>query len=236
MRYQVDAVLVRVCFCVAAATWGLGVPLYLACWGFMPRFGVPSSPFQALVSAHHDSRLGRERKAGLALLAATAITGAASQAMATSLASTGILIALCAALGLAVFLHQHTPVPPRGLLAADADEQASPDATAADPAARPQVSLDAYQPATEWPDPRGSAGAAKVDWDPLAAAPFDWEKPHDQPAAKKREKTQGAHPRRLVWAALAVLAGIPAVGIAVAAAMTIFVDFSDGGFYFNLGF
>ncbi len=180
VRYQIDPVIVRVLFVVAALTMGGGIAAYLLLWLLMPRYGLRLSPLQAV--AQGKDRLSaperRERGNGWWLLfffliysGILTLGGAGAFASSTvfTLALTGAAWWL---------LHRRQPQPPAGLLAEP------PARTMPEP-----VNLSSLHPAEGAPYPPGRP--TPPAWDPLGTAPFAWDLPDPgTPVATPRRKAK----------------------------------------------
>jgi phage shock protein PspC (stress-responsive transcriptional regulator) len=157
-RYDIDPVLVRIGF-VVAAFYGIGVLLYLAAW-----LSLPPDP--------HDPPRGplSRRRGGSAHPALIVVTVVAAIFTLSAMArgGAGTLVALAVTGGLLYLLHQNRGE--RGL----ASESARQAARRAGPAPEPRGrdAEDTVQAAEQRRPPA---------WDPLGAAPFAWDLP--EPAA-----------------------------------------------------
>lgn len=193
VRYQVDPTLVRVTFAAASIAFGGGVAAYLLAWAVMPRYGKPTMPLGDLV---HGPR-GPHSERGLAIalvIAFVLFASGGNEIISSTLLSVALLVLAW------YLLHQRTPVPPAGLLAApDAGVTGTdagvsgpgvPDAAPA-PSTAPAADLSAFVPVAGYPFPPGRQ--TPPDWDPLGAAPDLWHlgdvnAPAPAPAPKKKSR------------------------------------------------
>ncbi len=196
-RYEIDPLLVRVAFGVATVLGGAGIPVYLACWLFLPAAGDAVSGGEALLgrggasfSSTTGPRTSGPRTSGprTSMARRTAIVLTVLLALSTVgqigpgkgvLFSGGVagLVLLGAGLYL---LHQRRP-----------------HRLQAEPV--PAVSLNkSPQP------PR---------WDPLGAAPFAWDLPEPAPAAAPR-RPRSRH--TVVTLGLALIAVATAIALRLA--------------------
>lgn len=200
-RYEIDPVLVRVAFGVATVLGGAGIPVYLACWLFLPAAGDAVSGGEALLgrggasfSSGSGSRTAEPRSSG-----PQSSGPRSSMARRTAIVLT-VLLALSAVgqigpgkgvlfsggvAGLVLLgagwylLHQRRPQAERALT----------------------VSLDkAPQP------PR---------WDPLGAAPFAWDLP---------EPAQPPPPRHPRSRHTVITLGVTLIAVAAAIALRLVAD------------
>ncbi|HYH30723.1 MAG TPA: PspC domain-containing protein [Pseudonocardia sp.] len=154
-RYDIDPVLVRVGFVVAAFA-GIGAALYVAGWILLPN--EPADP-----AAPPPSRPRGYLVIGLAIAAALTVG--------TLFGGRGpdVLLPLLTVAGLLYLLHRS-----RG-------GRGTPAATAG-PAEAPTVSTAAPEPGGASPAAGSVAPATPPAWDPLGAAPFAWDLPEPSPA------------------------------------------------------
>lgn len=196
VRYQIDPTIVRVLFVVSLFTLGGGLPAYLLAWLAMPRYGMSTSPLQAVARRKEDLTPPdrKERSTGWWLIIFFILTSGIFTSGGT-LASTGIL-AVVALLMAWWALHVRTPQPPAGVLA-DAPVRTMPHA----------VDLSGYRPAegADMPPGRTSPPA----WDPLGTAPFAWDLPEPGPAPQPQPR----RPRIWPWVALGLLGTLGALTV-----------------------
>jgi phage shock protein PspC (stress-responsive transcriptional regulator) len=178
-RYDIDPVLVRIAF-VVAAFYGVGILLYLGAWVALPPdpSDPPRGPFVRRGGAVHP----------LVLIAAivAALAGAGSLLS----GDPGVLVGLAVLGGLLYLLHQSRSE--RGLTAgATTSGQVGDAAEAADPVGLvPGAAASSVVPAgatSATANPAGTTSASGVSaaaqqpkppaWDPLGAAPFAWDLP-----------------------------------------------------------
>lgn len=154
VRYQVDAVLLRVIFAVAMLAGGGGLAAYLLAWGLMPRYGMNTSPIEAAFKSK-DTRSPEEQD--------DVLTGWVTLLLAALLIFTTMGAAIFAGpllLALGVLgLHYRTPNPPQGLIP---EEKMTSD----------PVNLSSFHPVGNTTPPT---------WDPLGTAPFAWDLPEPPP-------------------------------------------------------
>jgi phage shock protein PspC (stress-responsive transcriptional regulator) len=180
-RYDIDPVLVRVGFVVAAFS-GIGAALYVAGWILLPD--EPADP-----ASPRPSRPRAILVVGLAIAAAIA--------MGSVFGGNGpdVLLPLLVVAGLLYLLHRSRSG--RGPLApgaADAPTAATPAATAGPSLVKEGVATGAAAPPVTPPA-----------WDPLGAAPFAWDLPEPSPAPP--EPPQRRLPVTPVTLGLALIAG-----------------------------
>jgi phage shock protein PspC (stress-responsive transcriptional regulator) len=205
-RYDIDPVLVRIAF-VVAAFYGVGILLYLGAWVALPPdpSDPPRGPFVRRGGAVHP----------LVLIAAivAALAGAGSLLS----GDPGVLVGLAVLGGLLYVLHQSRSE--RGLTAgATTSGQVGEAAVAADPAGLVPRAVaggptsTAANPAAMSSSgsragvPPGAEQPKPPAWDPLGAAPFAWDLP--EPGAAPAQVP--ARRRSVLTAAtigLALLAG-----------------------------
>ncbi|AGF71614.1 hypothetical protein A605_03000 [Corynebacterium halotolerans YIM 70093 = DSM 44683] len=223
VRYQIDPTVVRVIFVVSAFTLGGGVAAYLLAWMMMPRYGMTTSPAEAVGRRKEplDPTERRERGTGWWLLFFFLVFFVTSTGFA--------LPAIALLLGGWWLLHAKEPAPPAGLIAVPtttptgypgqtdqvvsggipfaqappprpAEQQAAPH-TAAMPTMEQPVDLSGFAPAEGYPTPPGRT--TPPTWDPLGTASFAWDLPDPGPAPQPKRKKARIWP----W----VLLGIGAV-------------------------
>ena len=164
-RYDIDPVLVRIAF-VVAAFYGVGILLYLAAWVTLPAD--PRDPPTGLLA---------RRGGGVhpVVLIAAIVAGLAGAGSLLS-GDPGVLVGLAVLGGLLYLLHQNRSE--RGLEVEATG--AGGTAVGADPSGAPVgASVAASATAVH---PAGSASPTPPAWDPLGAAPFAWDLPEPGPA------------------------------------------------------
>lgn len=113
VRYRIDPTFIRVIFVALALAFGGGIFLYLLCWINMPRFGLPRSPWNAVVTPKSQLTAAekKERDTGWLLLLGLFFF--------FPLASTGDLRAVLVTIVLFAvgwyFAHRRQPEPPAEL-------------------------------------------------------------------------------------------------------------------------
>lgn len=177
VRYQIDPVIVRVLFVVAALTMGGGIAAYLLLWLLMPRYGLGVAPLQAVVRGRGRLRgpERRERRTGWWLLFFFLIYSGVLSAGGTGIVTSGTVFTLVLMGAAWWLLHQRRPQPPAGLLA-EPPARTMPE----------QVDLSAFHPATGAPYPPGRP--TPPAWDPLGTAPFAWDLPEPGPAPQPKQR------------------------------------------------
>ena len=203
-RYDVDPVLIRIGF-VVAAFYGVGILLYIAGW-----IALPDESDKAPTASGAGRRRARHRGPHPGLIIGLVIVGVITAGTIIG-GEPQVLFSLAVVGGLLFLLHRHRadqgipgrPVAAAAAASATTSTDAGPD-VAADPLAG-SMGADG-DPARRTEPPA---------WDPLGAAPFAWDLP--EPSAP----TQAAAPRRrsrltLVTLGLALLAGGIAGGILLA--------------------
>lgn len=194
VRYQIDPTIVRVLFVVSLFTLGGGLPAYLLAWLVMPRYGMSTSPVQAV--ARRKEQLTppelKERSTGWWLIIFFILTSGIFTSGGT-LASTGIL-AIVVLLVAWWALHLRSPQPPAGLLA-DTPARTMPHS----------VDLSGYRPAEGTETPPGHTSPPA--WDPLGTAPFAWDLPEPGPAPQPQPRRARIWP----WIALGLVCTIGAL-------------------------
>lgn len=200
VRYQIDPTIVRVIFVVSAFTLGGGIVAYLLAWLTMPRYGMTTSPAEALGRRKEllDPTERKERTTGWWLLIFFLIF---------FFTSTGLALpALALLLGAWWLLHAKEPAPPAGLIASPTTgftrpttppmtggipfAQATDGSSAPQPPAQPTmerpVDLSGFTPAEGYDAPPGRT--TPPSWDPLGTAPFAWDLPDPGPASEPRRR------------------------------------------------
>jgi phage shock protein PspC (stress-responsive transcriptional regulator) len=171
-RYDIDPVLVRIAFAVAAF-YGVGVLLYLAAWVTLPTD--PRDPPTGLLT---------RRGGGVhpVVLIAAIVAGLAGAGSLLS-GDPGVLVGLAVLGGLLYLLHQNRS--DRGLDVAGAAVAGAgapidlPGGVGAPVGASVGASVAASSTAVH---PGGTPPSAPPAWDPLGAAPFAWDLPEPGPA------------------------------------------------------
>lgn len=203
-RYDIDPVLVRIAF-VVAAFYGVGIALYLAAWVLLPAdaHDPPTGPLVRRGGSVHP-----------VVLIAAVIAGLAGTGSLLS-GDPGVLVGLAVLGGLLYLLHQSRSErglaigagPPSQGGAPGADSMSGPAAgmasgMASATAVAGSTSLGTAPPAAPG-EPKPPA------WDPLGAAPFAWDLPEPGPGSG----APGPEPRprrsalTLATIGLALLAG-----------------------------
>ncbi|HEX4247866.1 MAG TPA: PspC domain-containing protein [Pseudonocardia sp.] len=157
-RYDIDPVLVRIAF-VVAAFYGVGILLYLAAWVTLPTD--PRDPPTGLLA---------RRSGGVhpVVLIAAIVAGLAGAGSLLS-GDPGVLVGLAVLGGMLYLLHQNRGE--RGLEVAAAGPGAAGEPVGASVAASgTAVHQD------------GGVSSTPPAWDPLGAAPFAWDLPEPGPA------------------------------------------------------
>lgn len=161
VRYQVDPTLVRIAFVVTSLAIGGGLAAYLLAWMCMPRYGLSTSPVQAVIrnKGELDEREIVERSTGWWLIIGFVfLSGIFTLGDWDNFGSTAFL-----AIGLLLLawygLHRRLPEPPLR-----------------------HIDLSAYTSMNPLPAPPA--------WDPLGTAPFAWHlpEPPSEPAPKKKAR------------------------------------------------
>lgn len=184
-RYDIDPVLVRVGF-VVAAFYGIGAALYIAGWVLLPEAD-ENDPTDGADSA---AAPGKRPHPGLLIaliIAAVVGTGAVFGR------DGGIILPAIAALGLLFLLHRSrgSRGPAAGAAPGSADPATGADAEATAAPAAP-VSMTkpgtagtgdtaAADPTVELDPVTGEPRPTPPSWDPLGAAPFAWDLPEPAP-------------------------------------------------------
>ncbi|MCQ4620984.1 PspC domain-containing protein [Corynebacterium sp. CCUG 71335] len=205
VRYHIDPTLVRVAFAALSLVFGVGLFVYTLCGFLMPRFGLSTSPAQAISTPKHqlDAVEVKERDTGWGLLILLFIFFPTISAWtwADATASTLGGLALSALAWWA--LHQRQPEPPAGLIVPSRVRHPQPE-----PGAQPQPEP---QPEQQQPvDPIVTARFTAPEgyphpahgrttppsWDPLGTAPQLWHLPDPgyEPPQQARMK-----PNRPLW-------------------------------------
>ncbi len=196
VRYQIDPTIVRVLFLVSLFTLGGGLAAYLLAWMVMPRYGMSTSPVEAVISRKEalSPPEVKERSTGWWLIVFFLLTSVGGGT--ESLIASTSLLAIALLLASWWLLHQRTPQPPAGLLA-DA-----PDQTMSSP-----VDLTGYTPAEGTDIPPGHV--TPPSWDPLGVAPFAWDLPEPGPAPT----TPPRKPRVWPWVALGLVGTLSVLAV-----------------------
>ncbi|GAA0910503.1 PspC domain-containing protein [Pseudonocardia zijingensis] len=193
-RYDIDPVLVRVGFVVAAFS-GIGAALYIAGWILLPD--APADP-----AGPQTERPRSWLVIAFAIVAAVTIGGMFGD-------GPDMILPLLVVAGLLYLLHRSRG--DRGTAVAEAPTVATATSSSAAPT---EVSLVK--------EPTGAAASTEPPatppaWDPLGAAPFAWDLPEPSPPVTE------APPRKLpvtpVTLGLALLAGSATAGIMILGGM-----------------
>jgi phage shock protein PspC (stress-responsive transcriptional regulator) len=207
-RYDIDPVLVRVGFVVAAFA-GIGAALYIAGWILLPEEpAVPGAPVRA--RSHSLIVVG--------LVIAAVIT------LGTTFSGNGpdFLLPLIAVAGLLYLLHRSRGSHSNGVQTGAGTAPAAGQAPAAGPPADPATGTGTGTAATASADPLTvpTPTATPPAWDPLGAAPFAWDLP--EPSAPPTPPPPRRLPVTPVTLGLALLAGgITAVIMLLAGTLTL---------------
>ncbi|GAA5152005.1 hypothetical protein GCM10023321_20010 [Pseudonocardia eucalypti] len=196
-RYDIDPVLIRIAF-VVAAFYGIGIVLYLGAWIVLRPD--PADP-------PTGSLFGRESAHPVLLVAAivAALVGASS----LFTGDPGVLVGLAVVGGLLYLLHQARSE--RGLTAEAAASLDDP----ARPAASAMAGLAAAPPGALSAGTRSAGESAQPPaWDPLGVAPFAWDLPDPSPQPSEPPARRRRPLVTLVTLALAVLGGVITASIA----------------------
>ncbi|MCQ4617712.1 PspC domain-containing protein [Corynebacterium sp. CCUG 59401] len=231
VRYQIDATLVRVAFVALSLVFGVGVFLYVLCGFLMPRFGLSTSPAQAISTPKPqlDAVEVDERGTGWGLLILLFIffpslsVGIGDNAALSALG--GLVLAGAAWWA----LHQHTPVPPVGVVASPRASHPTNPASPANPPSPPspphgeepvfprqsETANETVPVTAKFTAPEGyphpAAGrTTPPSWDPLGAAPELWHLP--DPGQYAQPEPEPKPSRRLwLWIPVAVVLAVIAV-------------------------
>lgn len=173
VRYQIDPTLVRIAFVVTALAVGGGIAAYLLAWMCMPRYGMTTSPAQAVFRRKDQltEQERGERPAGWWLLIGFILLSGLFTVWDSDYLGSTAIIAIALLLLAWYGLHQRLPEPPAGLLPGEDSGQS--------------VNLSAYTSMNPQPAPPA--------WDPLGTAPFAWHLPEPSAPEPARKKTN-------VWA------------------------------------
>jgi len=189
-RYDIDPVLVRVGF-VVAAFYGIGAALYIAGWVLLPDEPGPSIPGR------------RDRKAWLLIpiaIAAVAGLGGASHSHG------GVLLPIVAVATLLFLLHRSRSA--RGVAGPRGGAGTNPAGTEPIPPAEGLAEGGA-----------SASGVTPPAWDPLGAAPFAWDLPEPRPVpAPAPQRRSRVTPVTLALALLA--GGVTALVLLAAGGLT----------------
>ncbi len=205
-RYDIDPVLVRIGF-VVAAFYGIGILLYIAGW-----IALPDESATAPSRAGDGGREVRRRGPHPALIIALAIAGIITVGTLVTGEPEG-LFALAVVGGLLFLLHRHradqgqpggtSPVGPAGPAAADDDAASGP------------AGASGEEPTEERPAGEPGQRTEPRAWDPLGAAPFAWDLPEPSPPPPPAPPSPRSRVT-LVTLGLALLAGGITGGILLA--------------------
>jgi phage shock protein PspC (stress-responsive transcriptional regulator) len=203
-RYDIDPVLVRIAF-VVAAFYGVGIALYLAAWVLLPAdtHDPPTGPLVRRGGSVHP-----------VVLIAAVIAGLAGTGSLLS-GDPGVLVGLAVLGGLLYLLHQSRSERGLAIGAGPPDQGGAPGA---DSTSGPAVGMaSGMAPATAVAGSTGVGAAPPAApgepkppaWDPLGAAPFAWDLP--EPGPGSAAPGPKPRPRRsaltLATIGLALLAG-----------------------------
>ncbi|GAB3087411.1 PspC domain-containing protein [Corynebacterium aquatimens] len=206
VRYQIDVTLVRLAFVALSLVFGSGLFIYVLCWLCMPRFGMSTSPAQAigLPKQQLDDMERKERDLAWLLIILLIVffpsisIGTAGFGVFSSLG--GVALA-----GLAWWaLHQRLPEPPAGLIAQPRPRNGERTDTSSP--ADPLVTAG-FSPAPGYPHP-GAGRTTPPAWDPLGTAPALWHlpDPDETLGAGAGSNTQPQKSRRLwLWIPVALV-------------------------------
>jgi phage shock protein PspC (stress-responsive transcriptional regulator) len=223
-RYDIDPVLVRIAF-VVAAFYGVGVLVYLAAWVALPAD--PADPPTGL--------LVRQGGAVHPLVVIAAVIAGIAGMASLLRGDPGVLVGLAVFGGLLYLLHQSRSE--RGLSATGrgglegrsveptrgpspgTGTSASAVAPGSSPSTGPSVAIPTAstaaagtgQPGGPRPDGTGAApaeaGRTPPAWDPLGAAPFAWDLPEPAPPGEHEPPPGRRSTLTLATLGLALLAG-----------------------------
>ncbi|MHA2788130.1 PspC domain-containing protein [Corynebacterium sp. S7] len=200
-RYRIDPTLLRILFVVTFFMWGGSLLVYLILMLVMPRYGMTTSPWDA-VSAQKDTlnpTEKEERQTGWVLIVFISIMsiGLLGGSSANSSSLTGLLTIVAFA-AMIYFLHQRTPEAPEGLLA-DPPEQPhhQPEEAASKGAPGEGQSSQSFtpdfstlKPVDGYPHPEVGRTTPPA-WDPLGTVPELWDLPEPaqpEPEAPKKRR------------------------------------------------
>ncbi|HWN32820.1 MAG TPA: PspC domain-containing protein [Pseudonocardia sp.] len=193
-RYDIDPVLVRIAF-VVAAFYGVGILLYLAAWVTLPTD--PRDPPTGLLT---------RRSGGVhpVVLIAAIVAGLAGAGSLLS-GDPGVLVGLAVLGGLLYLLHQNRSecgLDAAGL--AGAGGSVTPSDLSGGAGGPVGASVAASSTAVH---PGGTPSSAPPAWDPLGAAPFAWDLPEPGPAPGTPEPGRRRSVLTAATIGLALLAG-----------------------------
>jgi phage shock protein PspC (stress-responsive transcriptional regulator) len=202
-RYDVDPIVVRVAFVVAAFYGGAGIVAYLLGWLLLATEHDEGSPFESMVSERRSST-----SIPITLVLCAALFPAVAWLFGDAYGVLGFLM-LVAAL---VLLHRS-----RGHLVPPEPAPKAPE-TPPGPAATAgaELGFDSWHRAAEREqatDPSPAADTPREtppSWDPLGVAPFAWNLP--EPSAPEPEKRHDPEPRQRSRASMITLGAALVVG------------------------
>ncbi|HEY4007561.1 MAG TPA: PspC domain-containing protein [Pseudonocardia sp.] len=222
-RYELDPVLVRIGF-VVAAVYGVGIVLYLAAWATLPvdPADPPTGPLRGKNggTSVHPIVLVAAGLAGLGAIGSL-LRG-----------DPGVLVGFAVIGGLAYLLHQSrgaraVDAPTHGAVTAGAVTAGAAEEHTGDPGEGRTAEGHAGEPHTAQAPEAGSGQAERTTepqprppaWDPLGVAPFAWDLP--EPRALPPDPVDPPRRRRsrltMVTIALALLGGAIAGAVSMVA-------------------
>lgn len=204
-RYEIDPIVVRVAFAVAAFYGGAGIVAYLLGWLLLATEEDEGSPFESMISGCRSST-----SIPVTVVLCAALFPAMALVFQGAFGTFGLLM-LAAALFL---LHRG-----RGHLAPPSRPEPAPKVATEAPAgstAGPGAEFGSWhrvaerEPATETATGAGTPRETPPAWDPLGAAPFAWDLP--EPSKPEPEKRHEPEPRRRSSAGMITLGAALVVG------------------------
>lgn len=235
VRYHIDPTLVRVAFAALSLAFGVGLFVYTLCGFLMPRFGLSTSPAQAISTPKRqlDAVEVKERDTGWGLLVLLFLffptISAWTWAEATASALAGLALSALAWWA----LYRRLPEPPPGVIAQPKKLEGSQpefggpgfgEPGFGDPEPQPATTPASHLVTSGFTAPEGYPHPAHghtrpPSWDPLGTVPELWHlpdpgyEPPQQPSAKRNRPLW-------VWIPVALLLTI-ATFVAMAAASEI---------------
>ncbi|WP_018297699.1 PspC domain-containing protein [Corynebacterium lubricantis] len=205
-RYRIDPTLIRIIFVVTFFAWGGSLLVYLLLMLVMPRYGMTTSPWDA-VAAEKDTlnpTEKEERNTGWVLIVFSSImTIGLLGGMGASSTSLSGLLTLVVFGALIYFLHQRTPEAPDGLLAnppqGTSKGMSAPETSASEGASAQgettssqsfSPDFSTLHPVDGYPHPDVGRNTPPA-WDPLGTVPELWDLPEPaqpQPEPPKKRK------------------------------------------------